>query len=337
MTQRISEKKVGKAMSGALFMFSRAYGGETKEWSLGSFAGSLIRYGNGVGKAHKSMYYFATGSKGGGGSMTPAMAREAVSFIRNGVQEGDKGSGYKGPSMSPLSDKYATWKDKAVNAKFRGRPIMTLTGSTAKAIKAIKGIGSKGLMSITIDPKATALDPLTGGATSTKVTDYIFSHEYGTRGSKSHRPIVTGVMAGWIATRSPAWSRFYKELMWDVVWDPDKRKTSGGKTQSMTLLDGTVVDVGAGAQKISLDAAMAAQSMAASLEVTAKGITRQAQSLLNSTSRGAAQPGYKPTSEQNAAVTAMLKKHLSGGGLSSQQISSVIATALSGKYVDFED
>jgi hypothetical protein len=337
MAPKIQEKKWGKAMSGTLMFFSGTFGGVGFERSIGNFSGNLIRYGRGAENAHQAMYYYATGANGGGGTMTKAMAVEAVAFIKNGIREGGISKSYKGPKMPKLTEDYLDWKKSAAAMQFRNQPIMSLTGGTADAVTAITMPGAKGRMTITLDDKMQAIDPVTDRPTTGLVVDYALSSELGYNPSQPHRPIVTGMMAGWIATRSTAWLSFFKKLMLSSAIWPEQSSVSGSKMDSMTVLDGDIVSSDSGSSTVSYAAASAAAAVAAanSLEVSAKKISYEAQKLLRITQRAAR--AQTPTAKQAAQIAAMLREQLSGGGLTAKQMNEVIDAAISGQTVDFTD
>lgn len=329
MTAKIDEKKWGKAMAGSLMVFSSTYKGISKEMSLGSFSGGLIRHATSVGRFGAGKYYFATGSSGGGGTLTPMMALDAAEWIREGILQGGRGKRYRGPAMADLSDRYGKWKNSSgVHPKFKSRKLMVLTGATAESIIAIKQPGGK--MAITVNPKTTAPDPASGTPSSVKVTDYIFSHEYMGSRQKHQRPIISGVMAGWIAERSPAWYSFFRELMWKVLWDPEKKKTAGYRMQELTTLEGDVYSHG-GSTKImaSVEVYADIEQEADNLDKCAKGISDAAARMLEMTSRRM-KGGFQLSPEQRQMTEALIRKELSGSGISSKVVNELVKMALSG-------
>jgi hypothetical protein len=320
MTRKIDEKRVGRAMNGALLLFESTIGGKKEEFSVGQFTSNLARYGRGVGALARSVYYFVpSGKYGGGGTLSPAMAADAAIFIRKSMLAGGNNPNYKGPPMRALGDKYANWKDKV--SSFRGSPLMRLTGTMAASIGVRKSAG--GRMVVTFDGDRVG-PPASPGRPGVKVSDYVYVHELGTGGIGGRVPqrsIITGSMAGWIAIRSHSWSTAFQRLMRESVWLTEDR----GSRED--LADDIVPEGTSGSSAI--DILSQISKKADVLESLARSISQSARDLLVATARGA--KGSSISEQHKAMIQGMLRKELSGSGYSAQEVEVIIDIALSGR------
>jgi len=329
MTKKIDEKRVGKAMSGTLMAFAYAVGGgKDKDFSIGKFSSNLVRKGRGLGDLASSFYYFvSSGKDAGGGTLTPAMAADAVIYIRNGILEGGHSKRYKGPPMKELGDKYSIWKHK--QSLFKSSPLMSLTGTTAWAIGAKPSAGRKMVVTLNNNLMAPPVEP---GGKSVKVGDYAYVHEMGTGGFKglvSQRPIITGTMLGWVAERSGTWKRALEKLMWELVWVnmKDTRGAAGKTDFAADIVQVKDDDQHAGDPAETIANIM--QQRAGTLEVLAKSISNEARSLVVRTAKGS--KGHVFSGNQKSVIRSALRAALSGSGYSATEIDTIIDIALSGR------
>lgn len=299
-------------------LFNYTAGGKTEEYRVGNFVSKLARYGRGVGALGQAMYYFVpSGKYGGGGTLTPAMAADAVLYIKKTMLEGGNSPRYKGPPMKQLGDRYANWKSKV--SSFRGRPLMVLTGTMAAAVGAKRSAGGK--MVVTLDDKMVG-PPASPDRPGVKVGDYWHIHELGTGGNKGlvpQRPIVTGAMAGWIAMRSYSWKVAFQKLMRQTVW--------GSMQDDKMELAEDIVPSSSTSDSIDILSNLARQADV--VESLAKNVSKVARNLLVATARGA--KGHQYSGNQRAAVQELLRRELSGSGYSPDEVNTIIDIALSGQ------
>jgi len=315
MTKKIAEQRVGKAMEGALLLFATAIGGEGKNYSVGKFVSKIARYGRGTGRLANAMYYFVpSGTYGGGGTLTPAMAADAADFIRESLLAGGNNHRYKGPKMAALSTEYAHWKENVSN--FRGSPLMRLTGNMAGSIVLRK---SAGKTIVTVDTDRVSPSPAPG-VQGVKLSDYVFAHEMGTS-RMPNRPIITGSMLGWIQLRSHSWKVAFQRLMKETVWMAEDR----GSQED--LADDLIQEGTSGSSAIDILANINRQ--ADKIDNLAKKVSETAANLLfNTARRGAAKP-Y--SSAEIAQLRPILMREMVGSGYSPEKIGEIVDIAFGGR------
>ena len=326
MTKKIAEKRWGRAMYGALMLFEQTVGGHKEEYSIGRFVSNIARYGRGTGKLASSMYYFApSGKYGGGGTLTPLMAADAVEFIQTSIRAGGNNPRYKGPPMKPLGDECANWKSKVSN--FRGKPLMTLTDNTAAAIGMRKSAGGRVVVTVNGDRVAPSPAPGTVGVPLAK---YVYVHEYGTGGVTGkipHRPIITGSMLGWIALRSHSWKVAFQRLLKETVWMGADRGSKEDLADDIIVPRGDGDDSSYGNSAIDVLASL--NRKADRLDSLAKTVSKVAANLIYKTARRAKDTPY--SAAEVAKLKPILMREMAGSGYSSEKVSEIIDIAFGGR------
>jgi len=333
MTKKIVEKRLGRAMDGALMLFEQTFEGKKQGYSIGRFTSNLTRYGRGVEGLGRAMYYFVpSGKYGGGGTLSPAMAVHALDYIKKSLLAGGNNPRYKGPPMDPLSDGegtkagpgwgYAHWKHKV--SYFRGAPLMRLTGATLASLGIRTSAGGKTVITVNGDYVGPSAAP---GVPGVKVSDYVYVHEYGSGGVTGKipgRPIITGSMLGWIATQSDAWRIAFQRLMREIVW---MKRDRGGKED---LADDIIIprddedDSSSGNSAIDVLANINRQ--ADRLDNLAKTVSRVAADLVYKTARAAP---LTPT--QKSQLKPILFQELASSGYNSDKIAEIVEIAFGGR------
>jgi hypothetical protein len=318
---RVPEKDSKRAMSGTLLTFGKVFSssGSAKSLSIGQFSNEIVRFGKGVDALKRSTYYFVPeGVSAGGGRLTKAMATSAIIYIRKMIA-GDR-AGYKGPTLAPLSDHYREWKNKI--PKFRGKPVMSLTGATADALGVLRYSGG----GVTIGVRSNFFVNPTGGPDGRKnrvrVRDYALTHEIG-HAKVPHRPIITGSMASWIGETSDDWYEAFTRMMYETFWAELKDRDENEVEESYT-------DGGSGVSTTQIAADMV--QFAEYTENASKKISSFAQKLVTMTARGAKEISQK----QEQIVRRTLRAELTGGGLTAQEVEEIINTALTGRMPNFK-
>lgn len=328
MTKKFDEKQATKAVSGALMTLGRVFSSGSKDkksLDIGAFSNELIKYSKGVGEFSRFRYYFV-GDGSGSGRLSAGMAASAIAFIKRAITI-DR-SLYKGPTLAPLKEGgyYDTWKHKI--SKFRGRPIMYLTGATADAVGVLRYKSGGVAAGVTVgvrDNFFVSPPPMGGKKGKIKVRDYFLLHELGL-GGNPQRPIVTGSMASWLAGYFPKWGEAFNSMMYASFW-------AGLKDRDKSEVEESYVDFG-GSMKSSTEIASDIIQVANYMENSSKKISAFAQKLVTKTATGS--KGVSISAEQEKIVRTMLRKELSGGGLTAGEVEEIIDTALTGRMPDFK-
>lgn len=224
----IAAKQIGdlsKTMSGAL-MHGGTYinsDGVLKENTIGGFTKELVKYGRGVGAIKNTLYYFVpAGKNAGSGRLSQGMAMAAKKYIQGGMMDGDlRARRYSSgaPIIEDNGSIYSEWKKKAGLGHLPGMLTGTMAGnftywrtSDGFTLGIRKNVKTKQVLYGRI--------PLTynDNRPPVSVAKYAYAHEYGLVPDVPQRPLMTGLMLGYLEKIDSEWAELFERQMWDSYW-----------------------------------------------------------------------------------------------------------------------
>lgn len=189
--------------------------------NVGEFTNKTVQWGRAQNIVRNAMYYFVPeGAAAGAGRLSKGMAQAAVEYIRDGIKDPSlRDKRYKGPPIRSRSDAYQDW----VNQIGLGRtPVMSLTGWSADYLTVVKETG-KGLM-VGFRPHDAIRTPVVGkipmqlSDKEVNIAAYMRTHELGLN-KMPKRPLLTGLMLGYIQQFDDTWASLFEQYLKDVYWD----------------------------------------------------------------------------------------------------------------------
>jgi len=271
------------------------------------------------------------------------MAQSAVEFIQGGLLDAKKrAERYKGPAIKPNSDLYQKWKqDVGLHPDLPG----TLTGALANSISVIRN--SAGGHVVGIREKTKTRRPVVGrvpisyAKKEVYVGDYAIAQELGPAdGSRPARPLVTGLMVGFLETINTKWAKAFEEMMQEAYWAgmDDKSLVEGAKVFNSSDIM-TSEEAGSGATTAGVlhtnSIKRALESSGAVISSVSSNIT----DIENFLEKVASQPEsmrMNPTAQ--AAVINVLAEMLGKGTTyDNSEIKRIIDATLEGKMVNIPE
>ena len=232
--ETIPKGTFGKMQSGAIVGFGFGEG----RFSIGGFTNELTKWGKGVGAIRNTVYHYVpSGAKAGTGRLSAGMAQAGKLWVQGGMRSRKLRSvRYEGPAFEEShNEAYAEWKQKVGF----GDLVLHLTGSMAGAFgvkKSSHGGFELGILEdrYTNSPRVANLGPghkdsppvygVVYNKKKVRIAEYAMAHEFGTD-VLPPRPLITGLIAGYLHQVDPEWAELFKEMMYQAYWNVEQEPT----------------------------------------------------------------------------------------------------------------
>lgn len=226
--ETIPKGAFGKATGGSLV----AFGSGKDKFSIGAFSEELTNWGKGVGALKNTIYHYVpSGGKAGSGRLSAGMAQAGKRWVRGGMIDVKKRAvRYEGPDFEQShNEAYAEWKQKVGF----GDLVLHLTGAMGGAFgvkKSSHGGFELGILEdrYTNSPRVANLGPgykdsppvygVVYNKKKVRIADYAMAHEFGTD-VLPPRPLITGLIAGYLHQVDPVWAELFKTMMYETYWE----------------------------------------------------------------------------------------------------------------------
>lgn len=248
--ETIPKGAFNKAIGGAIVSF----GAGKNRFSIGAFTKQMTNWGKGVGAIKNTIYHYVpSGTKAGTGRLSAGMAQAGKLWVRGGIRDRSlRAVRYDGPKFDETSSElYEDWKQKVGF----GNLVLHLTGAMGGAFgvkRSAHGGFELGILEnrYTNSPIVGRLGPghkdeppvygVEYSKKKTRIADYAMAHEFGTH-NHPPRPLITGLIAGYLHYVDPIWAELFKDMMYESYWDVEQ-----GFVGTVSLSDAGV-QIGGGA------------------------------------------------------------------------------------------
>lgn len=187
---------------------------------LGAFTDQFAHWGNGVEALKQGVYYYVpSGKAAGSGRLSNTMALSAREWVRGGLRDPKlRSERYRGPMLKPREPAYQKWVN---DVGFGRTPVMSLTGLSAGLFGVISS--KRGGVSLGIAAKHSDRTPLPyvtplDYGNKVQIQAYMRAHELGALKGQPARPVMSGLVTGYLQRVQPAWGGLFYKQMQETFW-----------------------------------------------------------------------------------------------------------------------